>query len=87
MAFTIVSITRPSVTARVFHAGALCGINTLEADGGAGQLHLIQRGPVEVFHGNTSLSIDRPSLLLYPRPMSHRFVINCKRVESLPPCR
>ena len=74
-----VLLDRFAVTARVFHAGALCGINTLEADGPSGQLHLIQRGPVEVFHGNTALRIDRPSLLLYPRPMTHRFVSDPER--------
>ena len=74
-----VLLDRFAVTARVFHAGALCGINTLEADGPSGQLHLIQRGPVEVFHGNTVLHIDRPSLLLYPRPMTHRFVSDLER--------
>lgn len=69
-----VLLERFSVTAQVFHAGALCGINTLEADQGVGQLHLIQRGPLEVFHGNTSLQISEPSLLLYPRATTHRFV-------------
>ncbi|MFT3667399.1 MAG: AraC family transcriptional regulator [Pseudoxanthomonas sp.] len=69
-----VLLERFSVSAEVFHAGALCGVNTLDGEGGAGQLHLIQRGPLEVFHGGTSLRIDRPSLLLYPRAMAHRFV-------------
>jgi len=69
-----VLLERFSVTAQVFHAGALCGINTLEAEPGVGQLHLVQRGPLEVFHGGTSLRIDAPSLLLYPRAMTHRFV-------------
>lgn len=69
-----VLLERFSVSAEVFHAGALCGINTLEAEPGVGQLHLVQRGPLEVFHGATSLRIDTPSLLLYPRAMTHRFV-------------
>jgi AraC-like DNA-binding protein len=38
-----------------------------------GQLHLIRRGPLTVFHGADMLQIDCPSLLLYPRPMAHRF--------------
>lgn len=74
-----VLLERFSVTAQVFHAGALCGINTLEAEPGMGQLHLIQRGPLEVFHGNTSLLIDEPSLLLYPRATTHRFVSDPER--------
>lgn len=69
-----VLLERFSVTAQVFHAGALCGINTLEPSGEEGQLHLVRRGPVEVSHGKDTLRIEQPSLLLYPRPMSHRFV-------------
>lgn len=74
-----VLLERFSVTAQVFHAGALCGINTLEGGDGLGQLHLVRRGPVEVFHGNASLHIAQPSLLLYPRPMTHRFVSDPER--------
>lgn len=67
-----VLLERFSVTAEVFHAGALCGINTLEGDG-MGQFHLVRRGPLEVSHGRDSLYIEQPSLLLYPRPLPHRF--------------
>ncbi len=74
-----VLLERFSVTAQVFHAGTLCGINSLEAEEGIGQVHLIQRGPLEVFHGNTSLRIDEPSLLLYPRATAHRFVSDPQR--------
>lgn len=74
-----VLLERFSVTAQVFHAGTLCGINSLEAEEDIGQVHLIQRGPLEVFHGNTSLRIDEPSLLLYPRPTPHRFVSDPQR--------
>ena len=63
-----------SVTAQVFHAGALCGTNTLEADGVSGQMHLVRRGTVKVVHHDGSLSITQPSLLLYARPMTHRFM-------------
>lgn len=62
-----------SVTAQVFHAGTLCGSHLLQAQGGTGQLHLIRRGPLTVTHGSNRLRIDRPSLLLYPRPLAHRF--------------
>lgn len=67
-------LERFSVTAQLFHAGALCGVNLLEAEGGLGQLHLVKEGGVEVFHGGASHRVDVPSLLLYPRPLSHRFV-------------
>lgn len=74
-----VLLERFAVSAQVFHAGALCGINTLEAEGGLGQLHLIQRGPLEVFHNGTSLRIEAPSLLMYPRATTHRFVSDPER--------
>ena len=69
-----VLLDRFSVSAQVFNAGALCGINTLEADMGLGQLHLIRQGPLEVVYGATSLHIDEPSLLLFPRALTHRFI-------------
>lgn len=62
------------MAARVFNAGPLCGINTVGDDGQHGQLHLVREGAVEVQHGRESLHIDRPSLLLYPRPLAHRVV-------------
>jgi AraC-like DNA-binding protein len=62
-----------SVTAQTFHAGTLCGSHLLAAKGDKGQLHLIRRGPLTVHHGSERLQIDTPSLLLYPRPMDHRF--------------
>lgn len=69
-----------SVSARTFHAGALCGINTLDVLEPHGQLHLIREGQVEVRHGlQTALRIDEPSLLLYPRPMAHGFVTDRQR--------
>jgi AraC-like DNA-binding protein len=68
-------LQRFTVSARMFHAGALCGINAFEPTEGLGQLHLIRRGPVQVSHARTrKLSIDEPSLLFYPRPLGHRFV-------------
>lgn len=72
-------LDRFAVEADVFHAGALCGINLLEADTGLGQLHLIRRGPVDVVHEGAPLRIETPSLLLYPRPMTHRFVTDPNR--------
>ena len=44
-------LERFPVSAQLFNAGALCGINLLDADGVHGQLHLVRRGPLEVSHG------------------------------------
>lgn len=69
-----------AVSARTFQAGALCGINALDGDGPCGQLHLIRQGDVEVRHGKTlGARIREPSLLLYPRPMAHRFITDAER--------
>lgn len=64
------------ISAELFHAGALCGINDFEARPGQGQLHLVRRGPLAVEHRapHAPLTIDAPALLLYPRPLFHRFV-------------
>ncbi|MCF7750391.1 AraC family transcriptional regulator [Bacillus subtilis subsp. subtilis] len=73
-------LRRFSVTAEVFHAGPLCGINNLDAEGERGQLHLIHDGQVRVEHADGSvLQIDQPSVLLYPRPLAHRFVTDAQR--------
>lgn len=65
-----------SVSARVFQAGALCGVTDLDGSGDTGQLHLLRRGAVEVRNGDGSapLVVAVPSLLLYPRPLAHRFI-------------
>jgi len=62
-----------SVTAEMFHAGTLCGSHWLAAQENMGQMHLIQRGPLTVYHGTEQLHIANPCLLLYPRSMPHRF--------------
>lgn len=73
-------LSRFAVSAEVFHAGPLCGINDLAADGERGQLHLIRDGQVRVEHADGGvLQIDRPSVLLYPRPLAHRFVTDAGR--------
>ena len=67
------------LNAQVFNTGPLCGLNTVDSDGAHGQLHLVRQGAVEVQYRQTSLQIDRPSLLLFPRPLTHRFVTDTER--------
>ncbi|MGH8081531.1 MAG: cupin domain-containing protein, partial [Lysobacter sp.] len=77
-------LERFSASARVFNAGALCGINDLTPEHGAGQLHLVRGGTIEVVHeGEPGLRIETPSLLLYPRPLAHRFVTDRERGADL----
>jgi len=66
-------MTHFPVGARVFNTGALCGINTVDSDGAHGQLHFVRAGTVEVRWGKDSVRVERPSLLLFPRPVAHRF--------------
>ncbi|WP_105104330.1 AraC family transcriptional regulator [Microbulbifer pacificus] len=68
-----------SITAQVFHTGALCGINDLDGDAGYGQIHLIREGAVEVRHHGRTTRITEPSLLFYPRPLAHRFITDPER--------
>jgi len=69
-----------AVSARTFNAGALCGINSHDGSGPDGQLHLVRSGDVDVKHGNKiAARVREPSLLLYPRPMAHKFVTDAER--------
>ncbi len=69
-----------AINARTFHAGALCGITTLDGDAPHGQLHLVRAGDVEVRHGRNEVThVREPSLLLYPQPMAHRFITDPAR--------
>lgn len=68
-------LKRFSVSARMFHSGALCGVHDFAPQPGQGQLHLIQRGPLRVEHqGAAAVEIADATLLFYPRPLWHRFV-------------
>lgn len=77
-------LTHFAVHARMFHSGALCGLNEVPTLPDTGQLHLIKLGPVEVTHdGEGPLHVVEPSLLLYSRPLKHRFVTDAKRGADL----
>ena len=73
-----------TVSARMFHSGALCGINDFEPQKGLGQLHLLQGGELQIEHHKTSIiSVTEPSLLFYPRPHFHRFISDEKTGAQL----
>jgi AraC-like DNA-binding protein len=75
-------LQRFSVRARMFHSGPLCGLTEFPPNG-QGQLHLLRRGPVEVRHAGTALTVTEPSLLLYPRPLAHRFLTDAQAGADL----
>ncbi|HYP69513.1 MAG TPA: AraC family transcriptional regulator [Variovorax sp.] len=71
-------LERCRVRAHLFHQGPLCGISRFPAAPGRGFLHVMRRGTLELQHAPRSglprsLRVTEPSLLFYPRPMSHVF--------------
>jgi AraC-like DNA-binding protein len=66
------------VRASLFHAGALCGVTHFDARPGRAFLHVMQRGEMEIRHAPATGLVERlvlrePSLVFYPRPLSHDF--------------
>ncbi|MGB6007208.1 cupin domain-containing protein [Castellaniella sp.] len=71
-------LERFRVQARLHHSGALCGLTRFDACEGHGYLHVLRRGRLEVSHPGArdvpgSMRFDEPTLLLYPRPLTHCF--------------
>ena len=71
-------LERFRVQAQLHHSGALCGLNHFDACEGHGYLHVLRRGQLKVSHPGArdlpkSMHFDEPTLLLYPRPFTHRF--------------
>jgi AraC-like DNA-binding protein len=59
-------------SARVFHTGALCGAVAFPETDGIGHLHLLRSGTLRVHHTQGQmLHIAQPSVLFYPRALSH----------------
>jgi len=72
-------LDRFRVRASLFHTGALCGIQTFEAQPGRGFLHVLRQGEMEVRHlpgaaGPQRMALTEPTLLFYPRAMHHEFI-------------
>lgn len=66
------------VRARLFHAGALCGVTSFDAQAGRGFLHVLRRGEMLVTHRQRSgaprkIKVSEPTMLFYPRPFEHQF--------------
>lgn len=68
-------LKRFRIRARLSYSGTLCGLQRFEA----AALHVLRRGRLEVRHPAGSgaprrLVLEQPSLLFYPRPLSHHFL-------------
>lgn len=66
------------VRAHLFHSGPLCATTHFAAEKGRGFLHVLRRGEMVVTHSARAgvprkLVVKEPSLLFYPRPLSHNF--------------
>ncbi|MCD9087494.1 AraC family transcriptional regulator [Stenotrophomonas sp. SY1] len=64
--------------AQLHHSGPLCGLTAFDAGQGHGYLHVLRRGQLEVSHPGhrdlpATMHFEVPTLLFYPRPLTHRF--------------
>ncbi|GAB3550535.1 AraC family transcriptional regulator [Noviherbaspirillum agri] len=71
-------LKRFRVRVNFFHSGRLCGLQKYDSSSGLGFLHVLRRGTMEVTHHGaagvpTKLVLDEPTLLFYPRPLTHHF--------------
>ncbi len=71
-------LERFRVRAQLSHTGAMHGVHRFDAAAGHGYLHVLRRGALEVRHGRAPgvparLRLEQPSLLFYPRPLTHTF--------------
>lgn len=71
-------LERFRVRAQLFHTGPLCGVSHFDATQARGFLHVLRRGELKVTHPVArsvprTLTLREPTLLFYPRPLTHRF--------------
>lgn len=64
--------------AQLHHSGPLCGLTAFDAGEGHGYLHVLRRGQLELSHPGSRelparMHFDEPTLLFYPRPLTHHF--------------
>lgn len=73
-----------SVSASVFFNGAFCGANRFAENDQLGQLHLVRSGRVTMHHDDrASICIEEPTLVFYPRGLTHSLVVPQDRSASL----
>jgi AraC-like DNA-binding protein len=63
-----------SITAGVFFSGEMCGISNFDSSARReGHLHLLKSGRIDLINEKGGVtSVDKPSLIFYPRPKSHK---------------
>jgi AraC-like DNA-binding protein len=73
-----VLLERFRVRVKFFHSGVLCGLQKYDCSSGHGFLHVLRRGRMEVTHYGVAgipkkLVLEEPTVLFYPRPLTHHF--------------
>jgi len=71
-------LSRFRVAAELSTSGPLCGRHAFDAAEGVGWLHVLREGELRLQHRRPdgrreSLELREPTLLFYPRPLTHRF--------------
>ncbi len=72
-------LERFRVQAQLHYSGTLCELRHFDVHDGHGYLHVLRRGELKVSHPGArgdvpkSMRLEEPTLLLYPRPFTHRF--------------
>lgn len=72
-------LDRFRVHAHLFFSGSLCGVTAFDAQPGRAFLHVLRAGTLEVSHPQRlhglprRLRVSEPTILFYPRAVSHRF--------------
>jgi AraC-like DNA-binding protein len=72
-------LERFRVRTHLSFSGAMCGLHRFPHQAGKAYLHVLRRGSMEVSHPERAgaapkrLKLAEPTLLLYPRPMTHHF--------------
>lgn len=77
-------LSRFSLAARVFYSGTLCQSTTMDTSETVGYLHLLRSGTLVIrSQGKQELRLEQPTVLFYPRPLKHRFVVDRARGADL----
>jgi AraC-like DNA-binding protein len=73
-----------SLAARVFYSGTLCQSTAFDTSEAVGYLHVLRAGSLVVrVPGKHDLRLGQPTVLFYPRPSKHRFVVDRSRGADL----
>lgn len=72
-------LERFHLRASLFHHGPLCGLTRFDAQPDRAFLHVLRRGVLQIEHPARAgaprrVVVDEPTLLLYPRAVTHSFI-------------